>query len=113
MKAAAAQLRGRHDFRALTALNGPKREDTIRDLRRLDIVKHGRSIRIIAEAEGFLYKMARSLAGLLVSVGEGKIDQKQVADILASRERTARVLTAPPHGLFLAKVFYGAPRAAS
>ena len=108
MQAAAAVLRGRHDFRAFTALNGPKRDDTVRDLRRLDVVKHGRSIRIVAEAEGFLYKMARSLVGLLVSVGEGKIDSKQVPVILASRERTARVLTAPPHGLFLAKVFYGA-----
>ena len=106
MQAAAEVLRGRQDFRSFTALNGPEREDTIRDLRRLDVRKQGRRITITAEAEGFLYKMMRSLAGVLVSVGEGKLTAGQVRQILHARERTAKVLTAPPQGLFLAKVFY-------
>ena len=106
MQAAAAILRGRQDFRAFTALNGQVREDTVRDLRRLDVVRRGRTVRIIAEADGFLYKMMRSLAGVLVSVGEGKLTPARVREILASKERTALVLTAPPEGLFLVKVFY-------
>ena len=108
MQAAAAVLRGRHDFRAFTALNGQgeAREDTVRDLRRLEIERRGRRVRMTFEAEGFLYKMIRSLVGLLVSVGEGKVTVADVRAILASKERTARVLTAPPHGLFLVKVFY-------
>jgi tRNA pseudouridine38-40 synthase len=106
MKAAAAILRGRHDFRSFTALNGPEREDTVRDLRRLDVVRRGRRVTIVAEAEGFLYKMMRSLAGALVSVGEGKLTPAQVGEILLAKERTARILTAPSHGLFLARVFY-------
>ena len=103
-----ALLRGRHDFRAFTALNGQGEspEDTVRDLRRLELVRRGRRVRITFEADGFLYKMVRSLVGLLVSVGEGKITVADVRAILASQERTARVLTAPPHGLFLVKVFY-------
>lgn len=110
MQAAAAVLRGRHDFRALTALNGPEKEDTVRDLRRLDVVRRGRKIAITAEADGFLYKMVRSLAGLLVGVGEGKVTVAQVREILRSRVRTAAVQTAPAQGLFLAKVFYGTRR---
>lgn len=106
MQRAAAVLRGKHDFRAFTALNGPEKEDTIRDLRRLEVVRRGARIRITAEAEGFLYKMMRSLAGVLASVGEGKISVAQVRQILESRERTAQVQTAPAQGLFLAKVFY-------
>lgn len=106
MQAAAAVLRGRHDFRAFTALNGPAREDTVRDLRRLDVTRRGRTVRIVAEADGFLYKMVRSLAGVLVSAGEGKLTVEQVRAILASCERTAAVQTAPPQGLFLVKVFY-------
>ena len=106
MQAAAAVLRGRHDFRSFTALNGLVREDTVRDLRRLEVVRRGRTVRIIAEADGFLYKMMRSLAGVLVSVGEGKLTPGRVREILAARERTAAVLTAPPEGLFLVKVFY-------
>jgi tRNA pseudouridine38-40 synthase len=108
MQAAAAVLRGRHDFRAFTALGGQGEtpENAVRTLRRLELVKRGRSIKITAEAEGFLYKMMRSLVGLLVNVGEGKVTVAEVRTILASKERTARVLTAPPQGLFLVKVFY-------
>jgi tRNA pseudouridine38-40 synthase len=72
MKAAAAVLRGRHDFRAFTALNGPARDDTVRDLRRLEVSRRGRRIRIVAEADGFLYKMVRSLVGVLVAGGRGE-----------------------------------------
>ena len=112
MQAAAAVLCGRHDFRAFTALNGPAREDTVRDLRRLEVVRRGRMVRIVAEADGFLYKMVRSLVGVIVAAGEGKLTRAQVAQILAARERTAAVETAPPQGLFLMKVFYAASRSA-
>jgi tRNA U38,U39,U40 pseudouridine synthase TruA len=37
MRAAAKILRGKHDFRAFSALGGEPKENTIRDLRRLDI----------------------------------------------------------------------------
>src|SRR5687768_16035910 len=106
MKAAAAVLLGRHDFRAFTALNGPEREDTVRELRRLDAVRRGRQIRITAEADGFLYKMVRSLVWLLVSLGEGKAKVEDVRRILEGRTRVPAVQTAPAQGLFLTKVFY-------
>jgi len=106
MQAAAASLCGRHDFRAFTALNGPEREDTVRDLRRLIVVRRGRRLRITAEADGFLYKMVRSLAGVLVAVGEGKLTPGDVRSLLHSRSRVPAVQTAPPQGLFLTKVFY-------
>jgi len=106
MQAAAARLCGRHDFRAFTALNGPEREDTVRDLRRLVVARHGRRLRITAEADGFLYKMVRSLAGVLVAVGEGKLTLHDVQTLLHNRSRIPAVQTAPPQGLFLTKVFY-------
>lgn len=106
MQAAAAVLQGRHDFRAMAATNGPELEDTVRDLRRLDVIRRGRRIRIIAEADGFMYKMVRSLAGTLVSAGMGKLTPAELAKILASRKRTPAVHTAPPQGLFLEKVYY-------
>jgi tRNA pseudouridine38-40 synthase len=106
MQAAAAVLKGQHDFRAFTALNGTERETTVRDLRRLDVAKHGRRIRVVAEADGFLYKMVRSLVGTLVAVGEGKIGPAEVQALLLGRERVAVVQTAPPQGLFLTRVMY-------
>ena len=106
MQSAAAVLRGQHDFRAFTALNGPEREDTVRHLRRLDVVRRGRTLRITAEAEGFMYKMVRSLAGVLVAVGDGRLTLTETRAILRGRVRIPAVQTAPPQGLFLTKVFY-------
>lgn len=106
MQAAAAALCGRHDFRAFTALNGPEREDTVRDLRRLDVAVRGRRLRITAESAGFLYKMVRSLAGVLVTVGEGRLSVEDVKGMLRAGARTPAVQTAPAQGLFLVKVFY-------
>jgi tRNA pseudouridine38-40 synthase len=106
MRATAAILRGQHDFRPFTVLNGPVREDTVRTLSRLDIVQKGKLVRIIAEADGFLYKMVRSLVGVLVAVGENRLTVDRVREILLGGTRSAEVQTAPPQGLFLMKVFY-------
>jgi tRNA pseudouridine38-40 synthase len=109
MKSAAAVLKGRHDFKAFSAFNGAEpgeAEGTTRNLRRLDVQVRGRKLRVIAEADGFLYKMVRSLAGALVSVGEGRLTPADIKTILTSEHRTAKVQTAPPQGLFLTKVSY-------
>lgn len=106
MAKAAAILRGRHDFKAFSAGNGAEGADTVRHLRRLDIARRGRRVRITAEADGFLYKMVRSLVGTLVAVGEGRLTPERVREILVSRVRPPLVLTAPPQGLFLQKVIY-------
>jgi tRNA pseudouridine38-40 synthase len=106
MEAVAAVLRGRHDFAAFAAFNGSEREDTVRDLRRLEIRRRGRRVTLVFEADGFLYKMVRSLVGALVAAGEGKLAPERVAALLAGGVRSAEVQTAPPQGLFLVKVLY-------
>jgi tRNA pseudouridine38-40 synthase len=108
MRKAAAVLVGTHDFRAFSAIagSGIEKEDTVRTIRRLDIVERGSRLRIEAEGNGFLYKMVRSLVGALVDVGLGRITPADIEDILASKTRTERVFTAPPQGLSLIKVFY-------
>ena len=107
MQMAAALLTGAHDFRAFTVLNGPARTDTVRTLSRLDVVRRGKLIRITAEADGFLYKMVRSLVGVLVAVGEDRLSLQRVGELLQKRVRTADVQTAPAQGVFVVKVFYG------
>jgi tRNA pseudouridine38-40 synthase len=108
LEQAATMLRGRHDFRAFSATNGdePGPADTVRHLRRLDVLGRGRKIRIEAEADGFLYKMMRGLVGALVSAGESRIGLEEMKSILDSRTRTPKILTAPPQGLFLKRVLY-------
>jgi tRNA pseudouridine38-40 synthase len=104
--AAAKILRGKHDFWAFSGENDRTYETTVRDLRRLDIRRRGRNVTFTFEADGFLYKMVRSLAGALVNVGLGKLTPAQVAELLRTRQRIPAVQTAPPQGLFLVKVIY-------
>lgn len=104
--AGAAVLRGKHDFRAFAAEGGTERESTVRDLRRLEVVRRGRRARLVFEADGFLYKMVRSLTGALVNVGLGKLTPRDLTALLESARRTPQVPTAPPQGLFLVKVLY-------
>lgn len=106
MRAAAARLVGRHDFQAFAANPDRAVESTVRTLWQLRVTRRGREIVIAARADGFLYRMVRSLAGFLIRVGEGEAAPEEAARILATRRRTARVPTAPPQGLFLWKVWY-------
>lgn len=107
MNAAAAELVGRHDFAAFSANPGEEREDgTVRTLFTLRVEREGRGLRLIAEADGFLFRMVRSLAGCLGDVGTGKLEPAQVRGILDTRERTHLVQTAPAQGLFLDSVVY-------
>ena len=106
MQAAAHLLVGRHDFAAFTANPNREVESTVRQVFYLAVCKSGPRIMIRAASEGFLYKMVRSLTGLLLRVGEGAVSLDEVREILASRVRTARVPTAPPAGLFLWQVWY-------
>ena len=106
MRAAAQVLVGRHDFAAFTANPNRVVESTVRTLAYIKVRKAGALITIATASEGFLYKMVRSICGLLIRAGEGAVTVDEVREILASRVRTARVPTAPPEGLTLWRVWY-------
>lgn len=114
MRAAAAQLVGRHDFLAFSATPGYIRRDTVRHLRRCEVKRSGPLITFILEADGFLYKMCRGIVGTLVQVGFGRFKADQVIPMLESRDRCLAGMTAPAPGLVLWKVLYsGGPTPAS
>ncbi len=106
MNETAACLQGRHDFSAFAANPNRRVENACRDLRILTVRRRGPEIMIRAQADGFLYKMVRSLAGFLIRAGRGEVTADTAVRILNSKLRTARVPTAAPEGLFLWKVFY-------
>ncbi|MBC8453950.1 tRNA pseudouridine(38-40) synthase TruA [PVC group bacterium] len=106
MRKAASILEGEHDFSAFTANPGRYVESHVRNLSKFRILKHGSEITIKAYANGFLFKMVRSLAGWLIKVGKGRASADETARILLSKTRTSRVDTAPSEGLFLWRVDY-------
>ncbi len=108
MREAAAILRGEHDFAAFRGAHGgaPAGESTLRTLDRLEVVREGDEVRIVAAGRSFLRHMVRNLAGTLVDVGLGRSSPDDVAAILASRERARAGPTGPPHALCLERVCY-------
>jgi tRNA pseudouridine38-40 synthase len=55
---------------------------------------------------GFLHHMVRNLVGTMLDVGRGHLALKEIAGILAARNRSAAGPTAPARGLFLHSVEY-------
>lgn len=107
MNQAASMLVGKHDFSSFSANpRDDRKDDPVKDLRVLAIQRQGSKVYLSAEADGFLFRMVRSLAGCLFDVGIGKLQPQQVVDILESRKRTNLVQTAPAEGLFLDEVWY-------
>ena len=98
-------LIGRHDFEAFTVTDRDTLTTT-RDLRRLDISVCGDELRIEAEANGFLRSMVRTIAGTLLSVGDGRMPVEQVREALETRRRDKAGPTAPARGLTLVRVDY-------
>ncbi|MFC2038045.1 hypothetical protein ACFLYD_08850 [Chloroflexota bacterium] len=56
----------------------------------------------------FLYRMVRSIVGMLVLVGTGQVLWEDFVAILQSRDRSQIRQVAPPHGLCLMRVEYAA-----
>lgn len=106
MRAAAELLVGTHDFAPFAANRRVPIKDTVRTIHSFYVRKHGADITLEVQGNGFLYKMVRGLAGFLIHVGMGRLEPEAVHDIFDHGQRTAKVQTAQPHGLFLWKVFY-------
>src|SRR6266404_8810238 len=99
---------GRHDFAAFAANRGAPVSDTTRTLGRVRVRNSGPLLSIEFEGDGFLYKMARLLAGALVEVGLGTVSANEIQSRLSHPKRRfpqARNV-APAAGLFLVRVRY-------
>ncbi|HVR19694.1 MAG TPA: tRNA pseudouridine(38-40) synthase TruA [Polyangiaceae bacterium] len=103
MLRAATPLLGEHDFNAFRAASD-ERKDTVRKILRIEVRRvssDARVTEVLVEGTGFLHRMVRIIVGSLVDVGRGKLDPSALEGALASGERTALGITAPPDGLHL------------
>jgi tRNA pseudouridine38-40 synthase len=105
MKRAAQFLVGIHDFKAFMASGSPVKS-TVRHVQRLEIVKQGDIVKLEMEANGFLYNMARIIAGTLLDVGTGKRNADEMPSIIESKDRFYAGKTLAAQGLCLVKVNY-------
>jgi len=108
MRSVAAALVGERDF-APFQKSGSPRESTVRRLARLDVTTAGSYIHLDLVANGFLYGMARNLAGTLLRAGQGALGPDEVVRGLASSRREIAGPCLPAHGLCLMSVSYPDP----
>lgn len=105
MKRAAQILCGEHDFATFRAA-GAKEGDSVRRITSIEISEQDYLMQIRMTGNGFLYKMARGLAGTILDAGKGLISPAQVREILESKDREKAGMTLPPYGLYLEQVIY-------
>jgi tRNA pseudouridine38-40 synthase len=111
MRQASRLFLGEHDWTAFSSAqsDAQTRRRTITELevREHDDERgHGRLIEIIVSADGFLRYMVRSIAGTLLAIGRGEMDEETLRRAIHSGDRTLAAATAPAHGLTLKKVYY-------
>ena len=107
MREGANYIAGEKNFAAFMANRSDIPIDgAVRDLKKIEIGRTGDIIDITMEANGFLYKMARIIAGTLLEINEGKINLKDLPGIINSRDRSRAGRTLPPHGLYLNRIDY-------
>ena len=105
MRRAARHLLGEHNFRAFCS----SATDDPHYLSRVEAVEwkdNGEKIMMRIRANRFLRGMVRIIVGTMIEVGRGRMAPEQIATILQQQQRVAAGMTAPPHGLFLEKVYY-------
>ncbi len=96
---------GTHDFFAFSS-SGRTVDDTVRTVSECYFERKNDDIVLTVSADGFLYNMVRIIVGTAVAVSDGRINQKDIPEILNSKMRDKAGITAPPQGLFLEKVHY-------
>lgn len=131
MRAAADHIVGTHDFACFQATGSNPRLTTVRTVKSLtvsEIPVYGdpawdsigeasgevsspasfppKDVVIEITGDGFLYNMVRIIAGTLVECGMGKRSADSLVWTIDSLDRSKAGHTAPPQGLYLAKVYY-------
>jgi len=111
MRSCAQQFVGEHDWTAFSSAQSDA-ESRVRSVTRCDVDDgwdgRGRShlIEFTLSANGFLRYMVRSIAGTLLAVGRGEIDDETVALAISEGDRELVGATAPACGLTLKSVQY-------
>ena len=105
MRAAASHVVGNHDFTSF-CVAAEERESRDCDVRSCEWSETGEGLRLTISANRFVRSMVRGLVGTFVDVGRGFLDADSMPHILEEKDRSAAGPTAPPHGLFLARVDY-------
>ena len=105
MALAANLLVGKHDFSAFRA-RGCQAKSPVKEIKAIFVSRFDDYVVISVEATGFLQKMVRNIAGLLIEIGISRKQPTWAREVLASKCRSMGGSTAPSRGLYLVNVRY-------
>ena len=93
--------------RLIEILRRTKHRNAVRTVFDAGVERDGETVIFRVTGDGFLYNMVRIMAGTLIYIAEGKIENGAIPRIIESKNRLLAGKTAAPEGLYLNKVFYG------
>lgn len=105
MGEAARHFVGTHDFAAVRSV-GTETKTTVRTVHWFEVEREGDLVSLRVCADGFLYNMARAMAGTLLYVSEGKLAPGEIPALLRRGDRRFAGPTVPPEGLYLTRIWY-------
>ena len=108
MRRAACHFVGTRDFASLRSA-GTETKTTVRTVHWYEIDESPPFVTLRVCADGFLYNMARAMAGTLLYVSEGKIPPDEIPGLLERKDRRLTGPTVPPGGLYLTRIWYDGP----
>ncbi len=108
MAQAAAHFVGTHDFAAVRSV-GTEVQSTVRTVYDYRVRRKGDLVYLSVCANGFLYNMARAMAGTLIYVSRGSIAPDAIPELLRLGDRRLTGPTVPPQGLYLTNIWYNGP----
>lgn len=100
---------GTKDFTSFAndAGEGAAKNKPVKTMKRLDVIPQKGGVRLEFEADGFLYKMVRTIVGTLLEAASENLPLEAIESIFQAKDRSAAGPAAPAHGLFLMSVHYG------
>jgi tRNA pseudouridine38-40 synthase len=98
-------LLGEHDFGSFGRATTPS-QSTVRTLLEAQVWREGELVKIGLAANGFLFRMVRSLVGTLLPIGRGNQPPEWILEVLHARHRKAAAKVIAPNGLCLVAVRY-------
>ena len=105
MKEASSHLLGEHNFEAFSK-KMPEEKHYRCDVEAVEWVEEDHRIGFRIRANRFVHHMVRIILGTLLQVGRGILSVDQFKAILDQGDRRHPGFKAPPHGLFLEKIYY-------
>ena len=108
MCACAPEFLGTHDFSSMRTL-GSNVKTTVRTVTDCELTRNGELIFIRIRADGFLYNMARTMAGTLLYAGLGKLREGDISRILEEKNRSKAGPVLEAQGLCMTGVWYHEP----